>query len=69
MDKFKNLKDTERTNAWLKSNGIGVSQIYAGTAELFRSSPRFVLAREVEQELLGCNRQFPIHMFEYASLN
>ncbi len=30
MDTFKNQKDTERTNAWLKSNGISVNQIYAG---------------------------------------
>lgn len=37
MNSYKNLKDTERTNAWLKSNGIGVNQIYAGTPELFQA--------------------------------
>ena len=37
MNKYQNRKDTERTNAWLKSNGIGVNQIYAGTPELFQA--------------------------------
>lgn len=37
MNDFKNIKDQLKTEAWLKSKGIGINQIYVGTAELFQA--------------------------------
>jgi len=37
MSKFKDAKDRQKSNAWLKTNGIGINQIYVGTTELFQA--------------------------------
>lgn len=38
MNNYKNFKDTEQTDAWLKKNGVNVAHIYVGTTELFQAS-------------------------------
>lgn len=67
MDKFKNLKDTERTNAWLKSNGIGVNQIYAGTAELFQAQKLATATLRDHGSLLEQNQAHVLHNFLRAA--
>ena len=37
METFKNIADSQKTDAWLKINGISANQIYVGTAELFQA--------------------------------
>lgn len=69
MDKFKNLKDTERTNAWLKSNGIGVNQIYAGTAELFQAQKLATIALRDHGSLLEQHQANILHNFLRAANN
>ncbi len=32
-----NYKDNKKTDEWLAQNGIGINQIYVGTAELFQA--------------------------------
>ena len=34
---YKDEKDIQRTNDWFAINGIGVNQIYVGTAEMFQA--------------------------------
>lgn len=67
MDVFKNLKDTERTNAWLKSNGIGANQIYAGTAELFQAQKLATTTLRNHGSLLEQNQAHVLHNFLRAA--
>jgi hypothetical protein len=38
MNNYKNFKDTQQTDKWLKQNGVNVAHIYVGTAELFQAT-------------------------------
>ncbi len=35
---FKDIQHRKHTDAWLATNGVNVSHIYAGTAELFQAT-------------------------------
>ena len=37
MNRYKNIKDTAKTDKWLSANGVLPSQIYIGVAELFQA--------------------------------
>ncbi len=37
MNAYKNQIDRRKTEIWLKTNGIGINQIYVGTTELFQA--------------------------------
>jgi hypothetical protein len=67
LDTFKNQKDTERTNAWLKSNGISVNQIYAGTAELFQAQKLASTTLRDHGDLLEQNQAHVLHNFLRAA--
>jgi hypothetical protein len=67
MDTFKNLKDIERTNAWLKSKGIGANQIYVGTAQLFQAQKLATMTLRDYGSLLAQNQAHVLHNFLRAA--
>jgi hypothetical protein len=67
MNKYKNFKDTCMTNAWLKSNGIGVNQIYVGTAELFQAQSLATTTLKNHGSLLEQNQAAVLNNFLRAA--
>jgi hypothetical protein len=67
MSNFKDIKDTSKTNAWLKSNGIGVNQIYVGTAELFQAQSLATTTLKNHGSLLEQNQAAVLNNFVRAA--
>ena len=67
MNTFKNLKDTQKTDAWLKSNGIGVNQIYVGTTELFQAQKLATNTLKQHGRLLEQNQAATLNNFLRAA--
>jgi hypothetical protein len=67
MSKFKDTKDTNTTNTWLKSNGIGINQIYVGTAELFQAQSMATTTLRNHGSLLEQNQAAVLNNFLRAA--
>ena len=67
MSKFKVTKDTNTANAWLKSNGIGINQIYVGTAELFQAQSMATTTLRNHGSLLEQNQAAVLNNFLRAA--
>ncbi|WP_310644914.1 hypothetical protein [Limnohabitans sp.] len=67
MSKFKNIKDTNKTNAWLKSKGIGINQIYVGTTELFQAQSLATTTLRNHGSLLEQNQAAVLNNFLRAA--
>jgi predicted ATPase len=67
MNQYKNTKDRQQTDAWLKSNGIGVNQIYVGTAELFQAQKLATYALKQHGNLLEQNQAAVLNNFLRAA--
>jgi hypothetical protein len=67
MSKFKNIKDANKTNAWLKSKGIAINQIYVGTAELFQAQSLATTTLRNHGSLLEKNQAAVLNNFLRAA--
>ncbi len=67
MNQYKNIKDRQKTDAWLKSNGIGINQIYVGTAELFQAQKLATNSLKLHSQLLEQNQAATLNNFLLAA--
>ena len=67
MNQYKNINDRKKTNAWLKSNGIGINQIYVGTAELFQAQSMATTTLRDHGSLLEQNQAATLNNFLLAA--
>ena len=67
MRDFKNIKDTNKTNTWLKSKGIGINQIYVGTRELFQAQSLATTTLRNHGSLLEQNQAAVLNNFLRAA--
>ena len=67
METFKNIADRRKTDAWLKSNGIGANQIYVGTAELFQAQKLATNTLKNHVKLLEQNQAATLNNFLRAA--
>jgi hypothetical protein len=63
----KDHKQTQQTNSWLKSNGINVAHIYAGTAELFQATKLATNTLKNYGNLLEHNQAHTLNYFLQAA--
>lgn len=63
MNKFKNNKDQKKTDAWLKSKGISINQIYVGTTELFQAQSLATTTLRNHGSLLEQNQAAALNNF------
>jgi hypothetical protein len=66
MNQYKNIKDRQKTDAWLKSNGIGINQIYVGTAELFQAQKLATNSLKLHSQVLEQNQAATLNNFLLA---
>ncbi len=67
METFKNIADRQKTDAWLKSNGISANQIYVGTAELFQAQKLATNTLKNHVKLLEQNQAATLNNFLRAA--
>ena len=67
MNQYKNIKDRQKTDAWLKSNGIGINQIYVGTAELFQAQKLATNSLKLHSQVLEQNQAATLNNFLLAA--
>ncbi len=67
METFKNIADRQKTDAWLKSNGISANQIYVGTAELFQAQKLATNTLQNHVKLLEQNQAATLNNFLRAA--
>jgi predicted ATPase len=67
MNQYKNIKDRQKTDAWLKSNGININQIYVGTAELFQAQSLATTTLKNHGSLLEQNQAAVLNNFLRAA--
>ena len=67
METFKNIADRQKTDAWLKSNGINANQIYMGTAELFQAQKLATNTLKNHVKLLEQNQAATLNNFLRAA--
>ncbi len=67
MNQYKNIKDRQKTDAWLKSNGIGVNQIYVGTAEMFQAQKLATNTLKLHGQMLEQNQAATLNNFLLAA--
>lgn len=67
METYKNTIDTQKTNTWLKGNGINVSQIYVGSAELFQAQKLATTTLKDHVKLLEQNQAAVLNNFLRAA--
>ena len=67
METFKNITDRQKTDAWLKSNGISANQIYVGTAELFQAQKLATNTLKNHVKLLEQNQAATLNNFLRAA--
>jgi hypothetical protein len=67
MNQYKNMKDRLKTDAWLKSNGIGINQIYVGTAELFQAQKLATNSLKLHGQVLEQNQAATLNNFLLAA--
>jgi predicted ATPase len=67
MNQYKNIKDRQKTDAWLKSNGININQIYVGTAELFQAQSLATKTLRDHGSLLEQNQSAVLNNFLRAA--
>jgi hypothetical protein len=65
----KDFQQTNQTNHWLKTNGINVAHIYAGTSELFQAQKLATQALTQYREILKCEHTITLNNFLQATRN
>ena len=63
METYKNIKDRQKTDAWLKSNGISINQIYVGTTELFQAQKLAANTLKQHGQMLEQNQASTLNNF------
>ena len=59
----------QKTDNWLKTNGINVAHIYAGTSELFQAQKLATQALTQYREILKCEHTITLNNFLQATRN
>jgi hypothetical protein len=67
MQTYKNITDRRKTDAWLKSNGISVNQIYVGSAQLFLAQKLATTTLKDHVQLLQQNQAAVLNNFLRAA--
>jgi aryl-phospho-beta-D-glucosidase BglC (GH1 family) len=67
MNNYKNFKDTQQTDKWLKQNGVNVAHIYVGTAELFQATKLATITLKDFGRLLVQNQAHTLNDFLKAA--
>ena len=65
----RDFQQTNQTNHWLKTNGINVAHIYAGTAELFQATKLATNTLREHCRLLGRNEANTLNNFLQTTRN
>jgi len=65
----KDFQQTKHTNHWLKTNGVNVSHIYVGTAELFQATKLATNTLREHGRLLQHNQANTLNNFLQATRN
>jgi hypothetical protein len=69
MNQFKDNRDTEQATQWLKQNGIKLSQIHDGEAELFQAQRLATRTLQDCGRLLEQNQAHTLNSFLKQVLN
>ena len=59
----------QKTNNWLKTNGVNVAHIYVGTAELFQATKLATITLREHGRLLGRNETNTLNNFLQTTRN
>ena len=67
METYKNIADRRKTDAWLKSNGVSINQIYVGSAEIFWAQKLATTTLKDHVQLLVQNQAAVLNNFLRAA--